>query len=88
MKVGKGSFLFLLLAVTGLIYIVRDSDNTPFQKRLLTLDDSRIKTTSTRMPIVETYCKGTTRASLISSAEKSTNTQYNSIMQTYFKTDL
>lgn len=70
MKVGKGSFLFLLLAITGLIYVVRDSDNTPFEKRLLALDETRIQTTSTRMPIVETYCKGSTRASLITTSEK------------------
>jgi hypothetical protein len=38
MKANKGSFLFLLFAVAGIIYMIRDEDNTLFEKRLLALD--------------------------------------------------
>lgn len=88
MKASRTSFLFFLLTMTGLIYVFRDAENTSFQNRLLSLDESRIPTTSSRLPIVDTYCKQNATPHLITDDQKSTNKQYFSIMQSYFKTDL
>ena len=86
----KKSFLLVLTALVSVIYFTRDVENSPFSARLLatTLDPTRMQTNPVRLPAVEKFCQGTSRGTLISAADSSTNSQYFSIMKMYFKVEM
>lgn len=87
-KNSKKTYLLVLVLLSATIFIFRDVEDTPFHMRLLaTLDATKVSTTSTRTTTVQEFCT-TSKANLISDAERTTNTQYFSIMKTYFKADM
>lgn len=88
MKSQKKAYVLLIVLLSAVLFIFRDIDNTPLQMRLLsTLDASLVTTTHTRTSSVQEFCTSS-KTDLVSDADKTTNTQYFSIMNTYFKTDM